>query len=78
MLELKAVINSKKDKHLIIENLAQKIDNYQNLFTNLEDKNTIILHESSKIIHKESNKREKSYYEKQTRCPGKCFEITMY
>ena len=64
LLELKEVINSKKKKHLIIENLTKIIDNRQNLLTNLKDKNTIMLNELSKMINKDSNKKKKSNYEK--------------
>ena len=34
------------------ETLTKRINNYQNLFTNLKDKNTIILNEPSKIENK--------------------------
>ena len=48
MLKVKEVINSKKDKHLTVENVTKRIDNYQKLFTNMKENNIIILNEPSK------------------------------
>ena len=53
LLELKEVINFPQKNNLIFENLSKRIDNYQNLFTNLKDKNIIILNEPPKIINKD-------------------------
>ena len=70
MLELKDALRFKKEKHIIIDNLKKRIDNYQNLFTNMKDNNMIDLNEPSKVINKESNKRKKSHDEIITRCVG--------
>ena len=55
LLKLKDAIHS---KNIIIENLAKRIDNYHNLFTNLKEKS---LKEPSKITHKELKKRINVY-----------------
>ena len=53
LLKLKEVINFPQKNNLIFENLSKRIDNYQNLFTNLKDKNIIIFNEPPKIINKD-------------------------
>ena len=75
LLKLKEVINFPQKNNLIFENLSKRIDNYQNLFTNLKDKNIIILNEPPKIINKDLKKRKNRTYEKQTRYPGNDFDI---
>ena len=69
LLELKEIVHFEKEKHLLIENLSAKIDNYHNLFTNLKDNLITILIESSKLSHRESKKRKVCTYEKITRSP---------
>ena len=66
LLKLKDAIHS---KNIIIENLAKRIDNYHNLFTNLKYEHITNLNELSKITHKESKKRKMYTHEKQTRSP---------
>ena len=51
---------SKGETYLILEYLSKRIDNYKILFTNMKDKNMINLTDTSRLTHKESNKREKS------------------
>ena len=69
LFEFKQIINSKDKKHLILDHLSKRVDNYKKLFTNMKDKNIINLTEPFKITHKESNKRKKSIYEQNTRFP---------
>ena len=75
MLELKEVIQSKKDKHLSVKISSKRIYNYHNFFTNLKNENITNLNEPSKITHKESKKRKMCTYEKQTRSPINNFDI---
>ena len=50
--------------------MTKRIDNRQNLLTNLKDKNTIMLNEPSKIINKDSNKKKKVITRNIKRCSG--------
>ena len=37
LLELNQIINLNYGKHLIFDNLSQRVDNYQKLFSNMKD-----------------------------------------
>ena len=69
LVEFKQIINSKDEKHFIVDNLSKIVDNYKNLFTNMKDNNIINLTEPSKKSPTESNKSKISIYEQKTRFP---------
>ena len=48
LLELNEIINSNDDNNLICDNLAQRVDNYKQLFTNMKDNEITNLIEPSK------------------------------
>mgnify|MGYP005683130249 CR=1 FL=1 len=56
LLELNQIINSNDDNNLIFGNLAQRVDNYKTLFTNMKDNKITNLIEPSPKSPKESNK----------------------
>ena len=56
LVKFKQIINSKDEKHFIVDNLSKRVDNYKNLFTNMKDNNIINLTEPSKKSPTESNK----------------------
>ena len=58
LLELKEVILSKNGKHLIVDNLSKRINNYKKLCTNMKDNNIINLAEPSKMTYKESKRNK--------------------
>ena len=39
LLELNEIINSNDENNLIFDDLAQRVDNYKKLFTNMKDNN---------------------------------------
>ena len=55
LLELNEIINSNDDNDLIFDNLAQRVDNYKKLFTNMKDNEITNLIESSKKSSKGYN-----------------------
>ena len=58
LLELNEIINSNNDNNLIFDNLAQRVDNYKKLSTNMKDNKINNLIEPSKKSPKESTKRK--------------------
>ena len=54
LLELNEIINSNDENNLIFDDLAQRVDNYKKLFTNMKDNNITNLIEPSKKSSKES------------------------
>ena len=49
LFEFKQIINSKDKKHLILDHLSKRVDNYKKLFTNMKDKKiSLILRNLSK------------------------------
>ena len=48
LLELNEIINSNDDNNLMFDNLAQRVDNYKTLFTNMKDNEITNLIEPSK------------------------------
>ena len=69
LLELNQIINSNDDNNLIFGNLAQRVDNYKTLFTNMKDNKITNLIEPSPKSPKESNLWKMGVYEKLTRSP---------
>ena len=69
LLELNQIINSNDDKHLMFDNLSQRVDNYKKIFTNIKDNKITNLIEPSKKSPNESTKRKMCIYEKLTRLP---------
>ena len=69
LLELNEIINSNDDNDLIFNMLAQRVDNYKKLFTNMKENEIKNLIEPSKKSPKESNKLKMCVYEKITRSP---------
>ena len=61
LLELKEIINSNDDNNLMFDNLAQRVDNYKTLFTNMKDNKITNIIEPSKKSPKVSNKRKWVY-----------------
>ena len=69
LLELNQIIHLNDGKSLIFDNLSQRVDNYQKLFTNMKDNKITNLIESSKKSLIESTKRKMCVYEQITRLP---------
>ena len=68
-LKFKENINSKDDKHLLVDNLSKRVDDYKKIFTTMKDNNVINLTEQPKKSSTESNKRKIFTYEQKTRYP---------
>ena len=68
-LKFKENINSKDDKHLLVDNLSKRVDDYKKIFTTMKDNNIINLTEQPKKSSTESNKRKIFTYEQKTRYP---------
>ena len=66
LLKLNERINSNDDNVLIFNNLAQRVDSYKTIFTNMKENEITNLIEPSKKSPKESNKRKMCVYEKIT------------
>ena len=64
LLELNERINSNGDNVLIFNNLAQRVDSYKKLFTNMKENEIKNLIEPFKKSPKESNKRKNVYMKK--------------
>ena len=52
LLELNEIINSNNDNNLIFDNLAQRVDNYKKLSTNMKDNKITNLIEPSQTLRK--------------------------
>ena len=69
LLEFKEIMNSKDDKHFIVDNLSKRVDNYKNYLQLWKIIIELILPNCQKKSSTESNKRKTSTYEQKTRCP---------
>ena len=63
LLEISHVINSTTDKTIVLSRLLEQTKEFQNIFSNMNEKSNIMLNEPIKIHHKTSHKRKKSILE---------------
>jgi len=63
LLEISHVINSTIDKTIVLSRLLEQTREFQNIFSNMNEKSNIMLNEPINIHHKTSHKRKKSILE---------------